>query len=112
MPSDLQNNQEESSPTKVALPSDKVTVIDIDAITPNSILVIKVDVPSPVHKTAVIPVFHKLLAPHSFKLREKNVTVMLMTSAETIEVVSEKEMNDAGWEKKAKSLILTPNKFR
>jgi hypothetical protein len=93
---------------EVKLPTDKVTIINIDDIKPNSILLIKIDVETPIQKMAVAPAFSKLISPHGPKLREKNVTVMLMTSKETIEVVSEDEMNAAGWERKAKSLIINP----
>lgn len=93
---------------EVTLPTDKVTVLNLDTIQPNSILVIKIDVPSPLHKMAAAPSFAKLLQPHGQKLREKNVTVMLMMATESIDIVSEKEMNAAGWEKKEKSLIINP----
>lgn len=92
----------------VTLPTEKVTTINIDEIKSNTILVINVDVDSPVQKMAVAPVFSKLLAPYAAKLREKGVTVMLMSLNENINLISEEEMNKAGWEKKAKSLIISP----
>lgn len=93
---------------EVKLPTDKVTVINLNTIQPNSILVIKIDVPSPLHKMAVAPSFAKLLQPHGKKLREKNVTIMLMTTKEDLSIITEEEMNRAGWEKKDKSLIINP----
>lgn len=98
----------EASPSELQLPSDKVTTVNIDDIKPNSILIITVDVENPIQKMAVAPVFSKLLAPYAAKLREKSVTVMLMTANENINLISEEEMNNAGWEKKEKSLIIKP----
>ncbi len=95
-------------PSEIEIPAEKVTTINIDEIRPNTILCINVDVDSPVQKMAVAPVFSKLLAPYAPKLREKGVTVMLMSLHENINLISEEEMNKAGWEKKAKSLIINP----
>ena len=95
-------------PSELQLPADRVTTINVDDIKPNSILVINIDVENPIQKMAVAPVFSKLLAPYASKLRDKGVTVMLMTLHENINLISEEEMNRAGWEKKAKSLIISP----
>jgi hypothetical protein len=100
--------EEELPLPEVKLPADKVTQINVDDIKPNTILVINVDVESPLHKMAVAPVFSKLLAPYAAKLKEKHVTIMLMTLHENINLISEEEMNRAGWEKKEKSLIIKP----
>lgn len=99
--------EEELNP-EIQLPTDKVTVINVNEIKDNSILIVKIDVPSPMHKMAVAPTFAKLLSPYGPKLREKNVTVMLMLATESIDIISEEEMNRAGWEKKEKSLIIKP----
>ena len=110
-------NQETNTPetqepvAEIKLPTDKVTVINVDDIKPNSILIINVDVENPVQKMAVAPVFSKLLAPYASKLREKSVTVMLMTLNENINTVTEEEMNRAGWHKKEESLIIKPTGF-
>lgn len=95
-------------PSELALPADRVTTINVDDIKPNSIIVINIDVATPTQKMAVAPVFAKLLAPYASKLRAKGVTVMLMTLHENINLISEEEMLVAGWEKKAKSLIISP----
>src|ERR1035437_8609620 len=93
-------------PSELQLPAERVVTINMDEIKPNSILVINIDVGNPIQKMAVAPVFSKLLAPYASKLREKGVTVMLMTLHENINIVTEEEMNKAGWEKTAKSLII------
>jgi hypothetical protein len=95
-------------PSELELPADRIVMINMDDIKPNSILCINIEVDSPVQKMAVAPVFSKLLAPYAAKLREKGVTVMLMSLHENINLISEEEMNRAGWEKKAKSLIINP----
>lgn len=98
----------EAPPSEIQLPADKVSTINIDEIKPNTILCINVAVDNPVQKMAVAPIFSKLLAPYAPKLREKGVTVMLMSLNESINLISEAEMNAAGWEKKQKSIIINP----
>lgn len=100
--------QEEQKPQTVDLPAEKITTLNIDEIKPNSVLVITIDAASPTEKMAIAPVFSRLLAPYVPILREKRVTVMLMTSKENINVVSEDDMNAAGWFKREKSLIINP----
>ena len=92
----------------VNLPAKNIVSINVDKIKPNTILVITINVNAPAQKMAVAPVFWKLLAPYAAKLREKSVTLMLMTIGENINLISEEEMNAAGWFKKEKSLIINP----
>jgi hypothetical protein len=109
-PQEQQTPPTPEPPSTIALPPEtiKAVTLNMDDIKPNSILVINIDVENPIQKMAVAPVFSKLLAPYAAKLREKGVTVMLMTLNENINLISEEEMNNAGWEKKAKSLIIKP----
>lgn len=93
---------------KLPAPAEKVVTINVDDIRPNSILIINVDVANPIQKMAIAPTFAKLLAPYGPMLKEKGVTIMLMALHENINIVSEEEMNAAGWEKKEKSLIINP----
>lgn len=95
-------------PQKVTLPTDTVTTLNIDELKPNSVLVIKLDVKTPEEKMAVLPSFAKLINPYAATLREKRVTVMIMSKAESIESIPEAEMNKSGWFKKEKSLIINP----
>jgi hypothetical protein len=94
-------------PSELQLPADKVTTINVGDIKPNSILIVHVDVP-PELKGAVAPSIAKLLSPFTKILREKCVTVMIMSPHESIELIPEEVMSNAGWEKKAKSLIINP----
>lgn len=98
----------QTPPSELQVPADRMTTINVDDIKPNSILVINIDVDGPMQKMAMAPVFSKLLAPYATKLREKSVTVMLMTLHENINLITVEEMANAGWEKKAKSLIINP----
>lgn len=93
---------------EVKIPGDKVTVINIDELKPNSVIVINVDVNGPLQKMAVAPAFSKLLSPYINILKEKRITVMLLTTKETMEIITEEEMNASGWERKEKSLIINP----
>lgn len=104
----LQPEVPQTPPSTLELPAENISTINVDEIKPNTILVINVQVDSPVQKMAVAPVFSKLLAPYAAKLREKGVTVMLMSLHENINLISEEEMNNAGWFKKEKSLIINP----
>ena len=98
----------EIPPAELQLPSEKVTTIVVDDIKNNSILIITVDVNSPAQKMAVAPVFSKLLAPYTETLRNKRVTVMLMSTKENINLIPEDEMNKAGWYKKEESRLILP----
>ena len=105
---DITTPAPETKSNEVSLPAEKISILNIDEIRPNSVLIINIDVESPEEKMAVAPVFSRLLAPYTPLLREKRVTVMLMTSNENINVINEEDMNAAGWFKKEKSLIINP----
>ena len=103
-----EENKPQEPAKEVQLPTEKVTIVNIDDIKPNTVLVITIDVDSPEAKMAIAPTFGKLLAPFAAQLREKKVTVMLMTTHESISLISEEDMNRTGWFKKEKSLIINP----
>jgi len=94
---------------EVKLPTDKISIINIDDLKANSLLIITINADSPTEKMAVAPTFAKLLAPYATELRSKRVTVILMTTNESIEVIPETDMNKCGWFKKEKSLIISPH---
>ncbi len=97
-------------PNEVQLPAsaEKILTINIDDIKPNTILCITVKVANPIEKMQMAPMLSKLFSPFASKLREKGVTVMIMSQNESIDLITEEEMNAAGWEKKAKTLIINP----
>lgn len=109
------SNETENTPVPVPtpanvvdLPAEKVVAISLDDVKPNSILIINVNIETPEEKMALAPVFARLLSPFANILREKRVSVMLMSKNENINVVTEEDMNAAGWHKKEKSLIINP----
>ncbi|HOS16040.1 MAG TPA: hypothetical protein PKX15_03350 [Bacteroidales bacterium] len=104
------NDVTEKLNQEITLPTDNVTVINVNELKNNSILIIKVDAPTPGHKMMIAPAFQKLLQPYGPAFKEKNITVMLMTTKEDLTVVTEEEMAAAGWEKKDKSVIINPFK--
>ena len=106
LPEDLTQKSEKAN--TIELPAEKITILNVDDLKQNSVLIVNVDVKSPEHKMALAPVFAKLFTPFSQKLREKSVTVMLMSLKESIQMISEEDMNNAGWFKKEKSLIIKP----
>ena len=89
-------------------PGTKEMSINIDDLKPNTILAIYLDVESPEEKMMAAPTFAKLFNPYAKQLREKKISVMLLTTNEKIDLVSEDEMNQMGWFKKEKSLIINP----
>ena len=66
----------------------------------------------PAQKIAVSPSFAKLFSPYSTILKEKHISVMLLSLKETIHSISEEEMNNDGWFKKEKSAIINPYDIR
>lgn len=102
-----QSTSDISNPNEIKLPIENFKIINMDDLKPNSMLVINIDVEQS-QKMTVSPVFAKLLNPYAAQLKEKHISVVIMTVKEHIDVISEKDMNAAGWYKKEKSLIVNP----
>jgi len=101
----------EFPPSKVVLPAetDVAITINIDDIKQNSILLVKLNI-EPEQKMTIFPILAKLFAPYASQLKNKKVSIMMLTLNENIEIVDEAEMNQSGWFKKEKSLIINPYK--
>jgi hypothetical protein len=69
----------------------------------NCFLVIRVDVPGPMEKMAAASELARGLAKYSHIINEKKATVMVMTPKEGLSVLTEEEMNQAGWIRKQKN---------
>jgi len=83
--------------------------LNFQDITPNTVLLVKVNVDDPEYAHAFqMGVVKHVLEPRFDLLKEKKVTVLFITDKDDLTVLSEKEMNEAGWEKKEKSLIIKP----
>ena len=100
------------------LPNEQNTVsmecpLNWDALTDNSVLVIKIDASNPMRfsqfQHALVT---SLLQPRKELLKQKKISVVFMGTQDDIAVLEEKEMNRLGWYKKEKSLIITPDDIR
>ena len=83
--------------------------LDLDNVKPNSVLMIKVnsEEPSYAYKFQVGVVKH-VLEPRFSALKEKKVTVLFLSDKDDISVLTESDMEKAGWYKKEKTLIINP----
>ena len=72
----------------------------LEELPKNSFLIIRVDVPGPMEKMAAATEISKGLARYEHIFREKRVTIMVMTPKESLSILTEGEMNQAGWVRK------------
>lgn len=75
-------------------------VLDMDTLPQNSFLVIRVDVAGPMEKMAASTDIARGLQRYQKIFREKNVTILVMTPEENLDILTEVEMNQAGWFRK------------
>jgi len=75
-------------------------VISLNDLPTNSFLVIRVDVPGPMEKYIAARDMAAELMRHKDVFKEKQVTIMIMTPKEGLEILTEAEMNSAGWFRK------------
>ena len=84
-------------------------VVDLDNIPQNAIVMIKLNVTDPMRANMMHRAIAKqVLEPRIEKLKEKRVCILFMQTGDDISVMTENEMNQAGWEKKEKSRIIIP----
>jgi len=85
--------------------------IDMDAIKPNSVMVIKISPKNPYQAAGLQKgIIEMVLTPRAETLKDKKLTVLFMATEDSIELISPEEMEDAGWVKKDKPLIINPFK--
>lgn len=83
--------------------------IDFENLKPNSVLVIKMPAQNPMyHARLRAAIVQGILQPRMELLKEKKLGVLFMTTDDSIELLSEEDMNKAGWVKKEPSLIIKP----
>lgn len=83
--------------------------LSFDDLKTNSVLLVKVNADDPQYSHGFqMGVIRHVLEPRAKLLKEKKVTVLFMSDKDDLSILSEDEMNQAGWEKKNKSLIITP----
>jgi hypothetical protein len=86
--------------------------IDFNNTSERSVVVVKIGTKDPQASYALqMNVIRQILEPRRELLQEKKLTVMFMSSEDDISTISEEDMNKAGWVKKDKPLIITPDKF-
>lgn len=80
---------------------------DFDNLPQNAVLLIKLSVDDPMYINMMQRAIAKqVLEPRIEKLKEKRTCILFMQSGDDISVMTEEEMNQAGWEKKEKSRII------
>jgi len=85
--------------------------LDLDNVKPNSVLIVKLSGNDSMHAQRMQQgIISMVLAPRAEKLKDKKLTVLFMASDDNIELISEEDMNEAGWQKKEKSIIIEPFK--
>ena len=83
--------------------------LTFDNLKDNSVLLVKVNAADPQYSHAFqMGVIRHVLEPRAKLLKEKKVTVLFMSDKDDLSILSEEEMNQAGWEKKEKSRIIIP----
>ena len=82
--------------------------LDVDSIPQNAVIVIKLDVDNPVRANIMAQIItNQVLQPRTEILKEKHVCVLFLGANDSIDILTEAEMNKAGWEKKEPSRIIT-----
>lgn len=82
-------------------------LINFDNLPLNSVVLIKLNVDDPTHvNTMQRAIAKQVLEPRIEKLKENRTCILFMQSGDDISVMTEAEMNQAGWEKKEKSRII------
>ena len=83
--------------------------LDFDNIPQNAVVLIKLDINDPFRVQMMQRIITKqVLEPKIEKLKEKHTCILFMQAGDDISVMTEEEMKKAGWEKKEKSIIITP----
>lgn len=83
--------------------------LDFESLKPNSVLVIKLNPNNPMAAARMQQgIVAIVLAPRNEVLKSKKITVLFMSFEDDISSLDEQEMEQAGWHKKEKSLIIKP----
>jgi hypothetical protein len=85
--------------------------LDLDSVKPNAVLTIKLSSQNVVHAQQMQKaIISMVLAPRAEKLKDKRLTVLFMAHNDDISLIEESEMEEAGWQKKDPTLIVSPFK--
>lgn len=80
-------------------------LINIDEIKDNSVIVFRTEKPN----QSVILAIKNFIDRYGEKMEKKNCSLLALGSNAKLELLSEEEMNKAGWERKNKSNLILPN---
>jgi len=83
------------------------SVLDLDNITPKSVIVLKIGGDSG-HKIRMHQAFIRFVQSKGDLFKEKQLTVLFLEPDDNLSVLTESDMEAAGWVKKEKSLIIQP----
>ena len=78
----------------------QLETLSVGDIPDNSFLVIRVDVAGPMEKYIAATQIANGLRPYFAIFKNKNVNIMVMMPNERFEIITETEMNSAGWYRK------------
>jgi len=85
--------------------------LDLDGVKENSVMIVKLSPKNPVASQYMQEaIVNMVLAPRSDRLKDKKLTVLFMTTEDSIELIEERDMEQAGWVKKKESVIISPFK--
>jgi hypothetical protein len=78
--------------------------VDFETVPENAVVMIKLNVQDPMR----VQMMQRAIAKQVLEtLKQKRVCILFMQAGDDISVMTEEEMNKAGWEKKDKSRIIT-----
>jgi len=83
-------------------------IVDFDNLPKNAVVLIKLNVQDPMRVQMMQRAIAKqVLEPRAEKLKANRTCILFMQSDDDISIMTEEDMNKAGWEKKDKKLIIT-----
>jgi len=78
----------------------KLKVLSLDELPEHSFIVLTVDVPGPMEKYQASDSIVGKLNEHKNIFKDRKLTLIVMTTKETIDILTEEEMNQIGWFRK------------
>jgi hypothetical protein len=82
-------------------------VIDFVGLPKHAVIVLKVGGDA-MHKMRIHQAFVRFFKSKQSILKEKELTILFLEPGDGLEVLTEEDMDKAGWQKKEKSLIVKP----
>lgn len=106
----MENTVNQMSVNSIQLPPDvNMQVIDINNLPDKSVIVIKIGQENIQQRIAATQQIGMALRPLQDLIKEKNLSFIVMGHNESMNVLSEKDMETLGWIRKQARLIITPD---